>query len=129
MARHRSTQPTNGELAVLRVLWDRGPSTVREVYEALDRGDDIGYTTVLKTLQIMGEKGQVTRDEQGRGHVYRASASRESTQRHLVSDLIDRAFGGSAASLVMQALATKPSSAEELERIRLMIDKARSARP
>lgn len=129
MARHRSTQPTNGELAILRVLWDRGPSTVRDVYQALDRGDDIGYTTVLKTLQIMGEKGQVTRDEQGRGHVYRASASRESTQRHLVSDLIDRAFGGSAASLVMQALATKPSSAEELERIRVMIEQARTARP
>jgi len=125
MARHRSTQPTNAELAVLRVLWDKGPCTVREVYDAIDRADDIGYTTVLKTMQIMADKGLVKRSELARGHVYRAAASQESTQQKMVADLIDRAFGGSAATLVMQALSSRSASAEELERIRALIDQAR----
>ena len=126
MARHRSTQPTNAELAILRVLWDRGPSTVREVHDALEGGENVGYTTVLKILQIMVEKGQAKRSEVGRGHVYRAAASRETTQQRLVTDLIERAFGGSAAGLVMQALSAKPATAGELERIRDLIDRARA---
>lgn len=124
MARPRSTQPTNAELAILRVLWERGPSTVRDVHEALPRGDDIGYTTVLKMLQIMVDKGQVKRREEGRGHVYRAAQSQEVTQQKLVTDLMERAFGGSAAGLVMQALSAKPASEAELERIRELIDEA-----
>jgi len=126
MARPRSSQPTNAELAILRVLWERGPSTVREVHDALPRHDDIGYTTVLKMLQIMADKGQVKRAVRGRGHVYRAALPREVVQRRLVADLIDRVFGGSTASLVMQALAAKQPGDEELARIRGTVGKAKS---
>ena len=129
MARPRSKQPTNAELAILRVLWDLGPSTVREVHEALPRGDDVGYTTVLKLLQIMVDKGLAKRSEQGRGHVYRAALSREVTQQKMVTDLMDRAFGGSAAGLVMQALSAKPATEDELKRIREVIDRAREKAP
>ena len=102
--KNRPRKPTDGELAILRVLWARGPSTVRQVAEALER--DTGYTTALKLLQIMTEKGLVRRDETSRTHVYEAAATEDQTQRTLVSDLLDRAFGGSAAKLVLQALAT-----------------------
>src|SRR5688572_15715837 len=96
-----SRKPTDAELGILRVLWERGPSTVRQVAEALGR--ETGYTTVLKLLQIMTEKGHVTRDEAARTHVYAAAYSEDQTQRQLVSDLLERAFGGSAAKLVLQA--------------------------
>jgi BlaI family penicillinase repressor len=113
-------RPTNAELAILTVLWRRGPSTVRDVHEAVR--DPVGYTTVLKLLQIMTEKGLVTRDERTRTHVYRAAVSEATTRGHLVSDLVERAFGGSSVALVLQALSTTPASRDELEQIRRLLD-------
>jgi len=114
-------RPTDGELAILRVLWARGPSTVRQVHEALVESRETGYTTTLKLMQIMAEKALVTRDESSRTHVYTARMTRDETQRQLVSDLVDRAFGGSAAALVMQALSAHSTSAEELGEIQRLI--------
>jgi predicted transcriptional regulator len=119
-------KPTDAELAILRVLWTRGASTVREVAEALGR--EAGYTTVLKLLQIMTEKKLVVRDESARTHVYQAACSEDQTQRQLVSDLISRAFEGSAAKLVLQALASGQASAEELDEIRTLLDSQRGGR-
>jgi predicted transcriptional regulator len=115
-------KPTEAELAILRVLWDRGPSTVRQVQAVLERARPTGYTTVLKLLQIMTEKGLVARDERERSHVYRPSRTEGQTQRQLVRDLLDRAFEGSAARLVMQALDASRASDEELDEIRRLID-------
>jgi BlaI family penicillinase repressor len=115
-------RPTPGELEILRVLWDRGPSTVREVQETLGAERGAGYTTVLKLLQIMAEKDLVRRDESARAHVYAARVPETQTQRQLVRDLVDRAFGGSAAQLVVQALSGRRASAEEIERIRRLLD-------
>lgn len=117
-------RPTDAELAILRVLWERGESTVREVQEGLDLRRPAGYTTVLKQLQIMTEKGLVRRDETERAHVYRASLAREATETQLVGDLLDRAFGGSASRLVLRALASTPASAEEIAQIRKLLEKA-----
>ena len=114
-------RPTDAELAILRVLWERGPSTVRQVHEALAEARETGYTTTLKLMQIMAEKGLVTRDESQRTHVYAARLTRDATQRQLVNDLVDRAFGGSAAPLVLQALSEHPASAEELAEIQKLI--------
>ena len=119
-------RPTRAELAILRVLWERGPSTVRQVHEVLAHDRQAAYTTALKLLQIMTEKGLVERDERDRTHIYRARLSEEQTQRQLVRDLLERAFGGSASKLVMQALATRRASAEELRDIRKAIDGARN---
>jgi predicted transcriptional regulator len=118
-------RPTDAELAILRVLWERGPSTVRQVHDVLGRERPATYTTALKLLQIMTEKGLVERDERDRTHVYRARLSEEQTQRQLVRDLVDRAFGGSATKLVMQALASRRASPDELREIRRAIDSAR----
>jgi BlaI family transcriptional regulator, penicillinase repressor len=115
-------RPTDAELAILRVLWERGPSTVREVHEALSPTHDTGYTTVLKLLQIMTDKRLVVRDESQRAHVYATSESEQRTQRQLLGDLIDRAFGGSPAKLVMQALSGSKATAEELTAIRRMLE-------
>ena len=115
-------RPTDTELAILRVLWARGPSTVRQVHESLAAGRDTGYTTTLKIMQIMAEKGLVTRDQSARTHVYSTRLTQDQTQRQLVSDLMDRAFGGSAAALVMQALSAHPASPEELRAIRSLIN-------
>jgi BlaI family penicillinase repressor len=115
-------RPTDAELAILRVLWRHGPCTVREVQAELSQGHPTGYTTALKLLQIMAEKGLVDRDESRRTHVYRASRAEEQTQRQLVGDLLERAFGGSAQKLVMQALASKPASARELAAIRALME-------
>jgi BlaI family transcriptional regulator, penicillinase repressor len=115
-------RPTPGELEILRVLWERGPSTVREVQDALGPARAAGYTTVLKLLQIMAEKDLVRRDERARAHVYEARVPEAQTQRQLVRDLVDRAFGGSAAQLVVQALSGRRASAEEIERIRRLLD-------
>lgn len=115
-------RPTTAELEILGVLWEQGPSTVRQVHEVLDARKAAGYTTILKLLQIMAEKGLVVREESARAHVYRAAAAREETQGQLVGDLMDRAFGGSAAELVMRALSTRPASKEELDEIRKMLD-------
>lgn len=124
MSETKLPRPTDGELAILRVLWERGDSTVREVHEALNRSapDATGYTTVLKLMQIMTEKGLVERDESQRAHVYRAKATEQRTQRQLVTDLVDRAFGGSPARLAMQALSSKKTSPEELAELRRLLD-------
>ena len=127
MSRH-VPKPTDAELAILRVLWERGPSTVRQVHELVARDRPAAYTTALKLLQIMTEKGLVDRDERERTHIYRARLSEEQTQRQLVRDLLDRAFGGSSSKLVMQALATRRASADELREIRKAIDGAKNER-
>jgi predicted transcriptional regulator len=114
-------RPTDSELAILRVLWSRGPSTVREVAEVMGR--EAGYTTILKLMQIMTEKRLVRRDEAARTHVYEAAFSEDQTQRHLVTDLLDRVFDGSAAKLVIQALNAGKASPEELDEIRKLLDK------
>src|SRR5689334_10297261 len=101
--------PTDAELAILAVLWRRGPCTVRDVHDALRSSHDTGYTTVLKLLQIMTQKGLVKRDESQRSHVYRAAVTADRTQRRLVGDLVDKAFGGSTHDLVMRALSVKPA--------------------
>jgi predicted transcriptional regulator len=126
MSRVNAPRPTDAELAILRILWERGPSTVRQVHDILAHDRQAAYTTALKLLQIMTEKGLVERDERDRTHIYRARLSEETTQRQLVRDLLDRAFGGSSGKLVMQALATKRASAEELKDIRKAIDGARN---
>ena len=118
----RQSRPTEAELAILGVLWTRGPSTVRQVNDVLSVTRETGYTTTLKLMQIMAEKGLVSRDESGRTHVYTAKGSQDETQRALVSDLVDRAFGGSAAALVLQALQAGDTSPQELAEIQRLID-------
>lgn len=122
MTRTNTPRPTDAELAILRILWERGASTVRQVHEMLSRERPTAYTTALKMLQIMTEKGLVRRDHSDRTHVYEARLTQEQTQRQLVRDLLDRAFGGSASKLVVQALAARRTSAEELSEIRRLID-------
>ena len=121
MPKRKTPRPTDTELEILRVLWRRGPSTVREVHEALAATHPTVYTTVLKLMQIMAEKGLVRRNEEQRAHVYEARLAREETQAQLLGDL-DRAFEGSATNLVMQVLSSKRASAEELEQIRAALD-------
>jgi BlaI family transcriptional regulator, penicillinase repressor len=128
MARTSLARPTDAELEILRVLWRRGASTVREVQEALQQTKPTGYTTVLKLMQIMTDKGLVRRDERQRAHVYEAQRAQEQTQRQLVSDLLERVFNGSASSLVMQALASKKTSANELSEIRKILDQVERGR-
>ena len=118
-------RPTEAELELLRVLWDRGPSTVREVHTEIQRARTTAYTTVLKLLQIMTDKGLVTRDEAERSHVYRPRVAEHVTQRQLVTDLLERAFKGSAATLVMQALDASRATPDELAEIRRLIDRRR----
>jgi predicted transcriptional regulator len=122
MAGKSLPRPTDAELEILNVLWQRGPSTVREVYEVLLESKDIGYTTILKLMQIMSEKGLVSRDESDRRHVYEAERAQDETQRQLLTDLLERAFNGSPTKLVMQALSSKKASKEELAEIRRMLD-------
>jgi predicted transcriptional regulator len=119
----KQIRPTKLELAILKVLWEAGPRSVREIQGILNESKPTGYTTVLKMLQIMTEKGLVERDETVRPQIYRAKYSQEHTQRNLVSDLLQRAFGGSVKALVMQALATKKSSAKDLEAIEKLLDR------
>ncbi|HSG01780.1 MAG TPA: BlaI/MecI/CopY family transcriptional regulator [Vicinamibacterales bacterium] len=121
-------RPTDAELAILRVLWERGAATVRQVHEVLAEARVTGYTTTLKLMQIMAEKGLVTRDESARTHIYAARLTRDETQQQLVSDLLDRAFGGSAAALVLQALSAGETSPEELRQIRELIDRYRGGK-
>lgn len=122
MPKSKAPKPTAGELEILRVLWQSGPSTVRQVQDVLCRSRKMGYTTVLKLLQIMTDKRLVLRDESQRSHVYRPRRSEEQTQRQLVSDLMSKAFGGSAEKLVMQALSAKKVSPDELAEIRKLLD-------
>ena len=122
MARQQPPKPTSTELEILRVLWEHGPSTVREVHDVLARSKPIGYTTVLKLLQIMTSKGTVRRNEQERAHVYEACQPAENTKRQLVGDLLQRAFAGSASQLMLHALDNKKTSPHEIEEIRRMLD-------
>src|SRR6476469_1009563 len=121
-------RPTDAELAILRVLWQHGTCTVRQVHDELSRERPSAYTTALKMLQIMTEKGLVRRDESERTHVYQPRLSEEQTQRQLVRDLVDRAFGGSATKLVMQSLSARRTTPEELGEIRKLIDGSRDGR-
>lgn len=119
-------RPTEAELELLRVLWERGPSTVRDIYDAILLEKGTGYTTTLKILQKMAEKGLVRRDESQRSHVYAAAIKAEHTQRQLVRDLLHRAFGGSPGQLVVQALSEKKATAAELTEIRRVLDELES---
>ena len=115
-------RPTDAELEILTVLWSRGPSTVRQVHESISRRKPTQYSTVLKFMQIMSEKGLVRRDEKQRAHIYEAAQPREWTQQRLAGDLLQRAFGGSAKSLLIGALSARKASKQELAELRLMLD-------
>ena len=115
-------KPTHAELDILTVLWSRGPTTVREVHEVLASRKPTQYTTVLKVLQIMAEKGLVRRDEKARAHIYEAARPREWTQRQLAGDLLQRAFNGSARSLMLGALSARKASKKELSELRQLLD-------
>lgn len=120
--RRKAIRPTDSELEILRILWDAGPSTVRQVYDQIRKKREAGYTTILKLLQIMTEKQLVVRDESSRSHVYRAKYRQEQTQSQLLTDFIRRAFGGSANQLVMQALKGNQITSEEIQEIRALLD-------
>jgi predicted transcriptional regulator len=122
MRRTSPQRPTSSELEILRVLWQRGPSTVREVYEVLSEHKPVGYTTVLKLLQIMAAKGSVRRNEEQRAHVYEALQPAEKTKRQLAGDVLQRVFGGSASDLMLHALAGQRTSRKELEELRRVLD-------
>jgi len=117
----RSSTPTEAELSILRVLWKRGPSTVRQVYDALYQGTEVGYTTALKLLQNMLAKGLVRRDDRQRQHIYDARVPKQPTLNAVVRKWIDKSFAGSSAALAMQALDAKPPSREELAGLRELI--------
>ena len=119
----REPRPTDTELRILRVLWERGPATVREVHEALSAEKPVGYTTALKMLQVMHEKGLVLRDESERPHRYRTQSARADTQGRLLRDLIERAFGGSPSALVLRALSDTELSATERAEIERLLNK------
>lgn len=120
-------QPTDAELAILRVLWDREPCTVRDVHAALAAaGKEVAYTTVLKMFQVMTEKKLVLRDDRSRAHLYRAATPRPKAQKQLVDNFVERAFGGAAADLVLHALAGRKASPEELSEIRRLLDRMES---
>jgi BlaI family transcriptional regulator, penicillinase repressor len=121
-------RPTEAELAILRVLWERGDQSVRSVQRILNESKPTGYTTVLKLMQIMTEKGLVERDETQRPQIYRPRYTRERTQRQLVGDLLQRAFGGSVKALVLQALAVKKTPEAELEAIEKLLDQLEGER-
>ena len=122
MAQRQLPRPTDAELEILTVLWSRGPSTVREVHVTIARRRPAQYSTVLKFLQIMAEKGLVRRDEKERAHVYEAASPREWTQQQLAGDLLERAFGGSASRLLMGALSARKASRQELAELRRVLD-------
>lgn len=126
MPKGATPKPTDAELAILRVLWTDGPSTVRHVYEVLSQQRAFAYTTTLKLMQIMTEKGLTSREALGLQHVYQARYSEEETQQQLVTDLLHRAFGGSMSKLVMQAIATRKASPQELRAIRRLLANAKN---
>lgn len=119
-------KPTEGELELLRILWERGPSTVRELFDAVNVARSVVYTGVLKLLQIMTDKGLVARNESERAHVYRAAVERADTERQFVRELSDRFFAGSAAQLALRALEMETASEEELDEIRKLLRRKRS---
>jgi BlaI family transcriptional regulator, penicillinase repressor len=122
MAQQKNTKPTESELEILRVLWEKENATVREVHEMLAASKDVGYTTTLKLMQIMHEKGLVSRDDSSKTHIYQPIVSREKTQKHLVGKMIDNLFSGSPAQLVMQALGNHKTSKDELEEIQQLLN-------
>jgi predicted transcriptional regulator len=122
MATIKTIKPTESELEILQILWKKGNASVREVHEELLVTKEAGYTTTLKLMQIMHEKGLVKRDDSIKTHIYQAAVSKEKTQKHLVNKMIDTLFGGSPGELVMQALGNHKASAEELEEIQKMLD-------
>jgi len=122
MSNTKTIKPTESELEILQALWLRGLATVREVHEDLARTKDVGYTTTLKLMQIMHEKGLVKRDDSMRTHVYQAAVNKEKTQKHLLSKMIDSLFGGSSTQLVIQALGENKATPEELEKIQALLD-------
>lgn len=119
--RHSNIKPTEGEMEILQVLWQKGLATVREVHEALNKKDS-GYTTTLKLMQIMHEKGLVERDTNQKTHIYKAIVSKDKTEKQMVSKMIDNVFNGSAARLVMQALGNHSASADEIDEIKKYLD-------
>jgi predicted transcriptional regulator len=121
-------KPTEAELELLQVLWIKGSATVREVHEEIARGRTLGYTSVLKVLQIMTEKGLVQRTESGKAHLYRATVSQQETQSQMLRDLSDRLFSGSAAQLAVHALSMQPASTGELEEVRKILAERRGER-
>ena len=125
MPRPASSTPTEGELEILQVLWEHGPSTVRQIFDTLKDQRGTGYSTTLKMVQVMTEKGLVCREEAGRPQVYRPAQSQEQTQLELVDRLIQRGFGGSAVSMVLRAASAKRISSKDLAQIKRMIDKAK----
>ena len=122
MSSKNTVKPTESELEILQILWEKGACTVREVHEILTKNKEAGYTTTLKLMQIMHEKNLVQRDTTAKTHVYKALASQQKTQQQLLSKLINNAFSGSAASLVMQALGNHKSSHDEIEAIKKYLD-------
>ncbi len=122
-------KPTDSELEILNYLWQAGPSTVRAVHDALSATKDVGYTTTLKLMQIMHEKGLLYRTEQGRSHIYIALLGQEETQQNLLGKMVDTLFQGSAAQMVMQALGNHSTSKEELDEIRELLDNLENNRP
>lgn len=122
MANTKYIKPTESELEILQILWKKGTASVREVHEELLETKEAGYTTTLKLMQIMHEKGLVKRDDSIKTHIYQAAVSKEKTQKHLVGKMIDSLFGGSSTELVMQALGNHKASADELEEIQRMLD-------
>ncbi len=122
MSSSRMIKPTESELEILQILWSRGLATVREVHEELSKSKEAGYTTTLKLMQIMHEKGLVKRDDSMRTHVYQPAVNKEKTQKHLLGKMIDNLFGGSSTQLVMQALGENKVSSEELEKIQALLN-------
>ncbi len=122
MARNKTAGPTDRELAILAILWNNGPSTVRQVNDQMNKQQKTGYTTTLKLMQIMTEKGLVVRDDSKFQHIYKPAVSEEKTQKQVVGDLLEKVFSGSAEKLVMRALSAKKVSAKELAKIRKMLD-------
>lgn len=122
MSSTRYVKPTESELEILQVLWTRETASVREVHEVISASKVIGYTTTLKLMQIMHEKGLVKRDDSVKTHIYQAAVSREKTQKHLLGKMIDGLFGGSSTQLVLQALGANKASAEELEEIQHLLN-------
>ncbi|ANH81332.1 transcriptional regulator [Niabella ginsenosidivorans] len=122
MQDHKSIKPTESELEILQVLWEKGNATVREVHENLLTFKDVGYTTTLKLMQIMNEKGLVKRNDSSRTHIYKAAVNKEVTQQFMLNKFISNLFGGSSSQLVMQALGNNNVSPEELDEIQSMID-------
>ncbi|HVU53805.1 MAG TPA: BlaI/MecI/CopY family transcriptional regulator [Puia sp.] len=122
MSTTRYIKPTESELEILQVLWDKDLASVREVHEELAKYKDVGYTTTLKLMQIMHEKGLVKRDDSFKTHIYQAAVSKEKTQKHLLGKMIDTLFGGSPTELVLQALGNHKASPEELEDIQRLLN-------